>query len=311
MIRGGVNPLISHSPCTSANLASGFDVLAVSLDAFADTVEISGRAGSGRIFIGSDSNIPLDPASNSASITAGAIMRDFEIRDDLTITVKKGIPLSSGLGGSGACAAAAAVSVNEMYSLDIDANSLIEYSGRGEIASGEVHYDNVSAAVLGNLAAVTGVDPLKASKFDLPDGMTFMLVVPETPLKRNTSEMRRIIPDQISFSSHLSNSRYLTSFLAGILTNDRDLIIEGLNDDIVEPVRSKKYSYLERLKKVAADNRALGACLSGSGPSALIICDERTEKGNMKRNAASLMSSSGFPSNIVEARPSGGVWIEN
>ncbi len=296
---------------SSANLASGFDIMAVCIDAFHDTVEIRSTTSFNGVRIVSDSPVPLDPERNSASIPVITMMNDFDVRDNLEIRIRKGIPLSAGMGGSGSCAVAATRAFDTLYSLELSDEEIAAYAALGEKASGAVHYDNVVASTVGELTFVLGKNPVKLKRVTIPEYIRFITVTPLSVLKRNTASMRTILPGSIPMEDHVNNSRFLSSLITGFLTEDRDLIRNGLNDGIVEPVRSQSYSYYTDIRKIPEKTGALGAFISGSGPSVVIVCDDMCDIRESVRLAGRVMDSSKKESIIKVARVAGGAKIEN
>ncbi len=305
-----VNRAVSSAHASTANLGAGYDILAVSLDLFHDTVEIVQENGSGKITLVSDCDIPLNPDENSAGIPVLKMAEDFGIGDDLTIRVSKGVPTSSGLGGSGSSAAASAAAMNELYSLGLDRDALVYYASLGEAATGEAHYDNVSASVYGNMAIVLNDNPVKVTTVNVPHGIRFLIVLPLGRLKTNTVEMRRLVPRSVSLEEHTGNSRFLSSLISGILRNDRDSIRHGLDDVIVQPARSSRYQYFTGLKTAAEESNALGAFISGSGPSVAVMIDEETDLVKLKKSIGNTMSHHDAGFKIYETAVAGGVVVE-
>lgn len=302
--------VLSRAHASTANLASGYDIVAVSLDLFYDTVEIQKNKGTGKLSIKSEGGIPLNPEENSAGIPVVRLMKDYSIKDDISITVSKGIPVSSGLGGSGASAVASVAAMNEVYSLELDAEAMIRYASLGEKASGDVHFDNVSASVCGNLTLVVNEFPVKVVRLSMPEDIGFVLILPNGRFKSNTEEMRRLLPPEVSLRDHIENSRYLLSLIHGITSGDRESIIYGLDDIIVEPARTVRYPYFTPIRQIARENNALGAYISGSGPSVAIMTDSETDLNKLKSSVEKSMAKVGIPCRIYSTGVGGGFHVE-
>jgi homoserine kinase len=63
--------------------------------------------------------------------------------------------------------------------------------------------------------------------------------------------------------------------IAGLYTQDYDLIGRSLHDEIVEPLRSVLIPGFDLIKKTAMENGALGSGISGSGPSIFALSKGR------------------------------------
>ncbi|MEM4568031.1 MAG: homoserine kinase, partial [Sulfolobales archaeon] len=156
----------ARSYCSSANLGSGFDVVAVALDAYYDEVEVEVvRGGSGSVVLESVGGVfaELVDRDINTSVAAAKELLKFVGVDNVDVSIRlwKGIPPSAGLGGSGASAVATIKAVMTALDLELSHNEIIEIAGRAEaVVAGEPHYDNVSASLLGGLVFVLSSNPV-------------------------------------------------------------------------------------------------------------------------------------------------------
>src|SRR5207249_6280568 len=102
-----VDAVTAFAPATVSNVACGFDVLGFALQSPGD--EVTARpSGDGSIRIdditGDGGRLPRDAAKNTAGIAARALLDAIGERRGVALTIRKGLPLSSGLGGSAASA---------------------------------------------------------------------------------------------------------------------------------------------------------------------------------------------------------------
>ncbi len=77
--------------------------------------------------LGDGGRLPRDAAKNTAGVAALALLTMLGERRGVALTIRKGLPLSSGLGGSAASAAAAVVAVDALLGVarvDRDADRL-------------------------------------------------------------------------------------------------------------------------------------------------------------------------------------------
>lgn len=296
--------------CSSANLSSGFDLVAICSDAYSDRVKLRSEAdGLGKITVVSK-GLPEDPERNSASIPVSAIMRDYGIKDSLTVEVIKGIPVSSGLGGSGASAAASTVAMNELYSLGMTMEEMVRYSSAGESASGSVHMDNVAASIFGYFTVITDRSRPSLRSYRPSLDIKIKLVVPDVKLKKNTSQMRKILPETVSLSELVDEKASYSALIAGMITGDRELLRMGMECSLVEKVRYDFYSYAREIHDAGLEYNAIGVSLSGSGPSLLIIFDSSTDIPSLNRAIESIMNRHGIPFHMKDAILCGGCRVE-
>jgi len=270
------------SPCSSANLGSGFDVFGLALEAFHDvlTAELSHK-GIALEVAGLDAEkIPTDLDKNTAGLVAKNLLA--EAGKGVKIRLEKGIPLNMGLGSSGASAAACAVALNHLFSLGLSQNEIVKIAAMGEVAAaGAGHADNVAASVLGGftLVQVWG-DSLVAVRLDPPPNLEVALAMPltETP-KSKTAMARAILPRSVPFESAVSNLRNAASVVAGFHLGDVAMIGQGMTDVIVEPARMRLIPNYEAVKKAAFEAGASGVAISGAGPAVIAVVDDTKASG--------------------------------
>ncbi|ARM75150.1 homoserine kinase [Acidianus manzaensis] len=288
---------------TSANLGSGFDILSLAHTAFKDEIIIEENKEKNKIEIESNDRIPLQIEKNSAGLAAKMLLQDKGIDRGIKIKIKKGIPFGLGLGSSGASAAASVLGINELFDLKLSKNDLVKYAMLGEQASsGSPHPDNVAASIFGGIVSVSSVSPVRVVEIPVNLDFNILLIVPEGQKEGKTKKAREMLPNQISLSKYVNNSRYLSSFLLGIIKGDKELVRMGLNDDIVEVAREPLFPYYKKIKEIALKNDAVGSCVSGAGPSILILYDNDTNLDKIKKEAYDVCSSYDVKCNFIEAK---------
>src|SRR5262245_55129209 len=107
----------AFAPATVSNVACGFDVLGFPLEAPGDEIDARFADGSGVTIadIKDDGGrLPRDAAKNTAGVAAAALLSRLGERRGVALTIRKGLPLASGLGGSAASAVAAVVAVDAL-----------------------------------------------------------------------------------------------------------------------------------------------------------------------------------------------------
>ncbi|UOK42023.1 MULTISPECIES: homoserine kinase [Flavobacterium] len=255
------------SPATVANLSCGFDVLGLCLDTIGDEMIVRKSNKKGiRITKITGADLPLEIDKNVAGVAALALVNTYETDFGFEIEIHKKIKAGSGIGSSAASAAGAVFGINKLLGEPFSGNELIYYAMKGEaLASGNEHADNVAPALLGGFTLVRGYDPLDVIKIKSPEELYVTILHPHIELK--TSEMRAILKPEIKLKNAIRQWGNVGGLVAGLYTNDYDLIGRSLTDYIVEPLRSKFIPGFDQAKKTAIENGALGAGISGSGPS--------------------------------------------
>jgi homoserine kinase len=274
------SPAFSHveamAPASSANLGAGFDVFGVALDALFDkvSVDVVKVDKSVQLFVSGKGSefIPTKPEKNTAGIVAEALLKASGKNCGLIINIEKGVRTGSGLGSSGASAAASVLAINEALGLGLTNKELIKFAALGEIAAAGVpHADNVSASIMGFFTAVISHEPLEVLQLSMPGNAKFVIVTPEIILE--TRKARSVLPKHIKLSDAVHNVARASAFVAGVLTNNLNLMGMGMDDIIAEPYRASLIPGFFDVKKRALEAGAVGVAISGSGPSVLALVD--------------------------------------
>ena len=260
------------APSSTANIGPGYDVFGLALDALYDRVEITKMQGrNGRITMKmSDGNIPAQAESNSAGLVVIKMAGDFDIKDNLHIEVKKGVPAGYGMGSSAASAAAAAVALKTLYRLKIGRDQLVQYAAEGEVASaGARHYDNVSASMLGGFVITSmNADMPRFIRIEPPRDLVAVVAVPSIPVPaRKTEVARSVLPREVPLKSAVHNVSGASAIVAGMATGDVEMMAAGINDAIVEPARKHLIPGYDDVRINAFAAGALAVTISGAGPS--------------------------------------------
>jgi homoserine kinase len=257
-------------------LGPGFDVFGLALAEPVDVVEGRTLAEPGiRIAaitgVGAE-NIPTDPASNTVAIAAAEVMKLLKCEKGLELKIRKGIKPGSGLGSSGAGAAAGAVLASELFGGKLSQTQLIEAAAMAEEKiAGTIHYDNVTAAVVGGFTIVTSIDPLEYVNFDPPP---MKIVIAQPSIELPTKLGRRLLPKEIPLSDAIANIGKACTMIAAMREGDLKLFAKNMIDKIAEPVRAPLIPGFHEVKRAAIEAGALGSALAGAGPGVFAILDE-------------------------------------
>jgi homoserine kinase len=260
----------AFAPATCANVAVGFDLLGFAVDGIGDQVTVTrtGKPGVEIVLIENDpgSLIPLDSNQNTATVGLIQMLKDTRADFGFSVQIKKGIPMSSGMGGSASSAVAAVVAANSLLPQPFNNDQLFHYAMMGEaVASGGLHGDNIAPCLLGGLTLCRSLDPLDVISIPVPKEIYCVLIHPD--LQISTKESRGKLKKEIKLKDHVLQSSALGGFLAGCFQNDLDLIERSFQDIIIEPQRASQIPGFLEAKTAAKKSGAIGAAISGSGPS--------------------------------------------
>jgi len=262
-----MNEIKIFCPATIANLSCGFDVLGLCLATAGDEMIIRKSDVKGiRItkIVGAD--LPLETEKNVSGVAALAMLEEVETEFGFEIEIYKNIKAGSGIGSSAASSAGAVFGINELLGRPFTRKELVKFAMQGEkLASGNAHADNVAPCLLGGFTLVRSSNPLDIIKIDSPSELYATVVHPQIELK--TSDARSVLKQTVSLKSAITQWGNVGGLVAGLYTNDYELIGRSLHDEIIEPIRSMLIPGFDLIKKTAYENGALGSGISGSGPS--------------------------------------------
>lgn len=273
--RGSIRMATAFAPASVGNISVGFDMLGHAIQGPGDRVraERVNRPGVRiRRISGCVPDLPKTPRDNAAGRAVVALIEDLDLDQGFDLWIEKGIPLGSGLGGSAASAVAALVAVNELLDDPLSRHTLYAYALEGEAAaSGSRHGDNIAPMLLGGISLATGDRMLS---LETPAWLWAAVVHPDQILE--TRHSRSVLDGSFSLSDVVSHSSHLALFLQGLYQGDGALIRTGLRDVLVEPRRAPLIPGFHAVRDAALEAGALGAGISGGGPSLFAWFDGRS-----------------------------------
>jgi homoserine kinase len=272
------------APATVANVACGFDVFGFAIEGPGDVV-IATRSDDPAVRIvdvrGDDGRLPREAHKNTAGVAAARVLAECGATGGVDLVVEKRMPLSSGLGSSAASAVAAAVAVNELLGAELDERTLLACALEGERAAcGVAHADNAAPSLLGGFLLVRGMgDEARVHRLPVPAELACALIHPH--LAVDTGAARAALGHTIDLSRAVTQWGNVAALVAGLHTNDYDLLATAIRDVVAEPVRSAAVPGFLDVQRAALDSGALGCSLSGSGPSMFALCRGRDVAGRV------------------------------
>jgi homoserine kinase len=256
----------AEAPSSVGNLATGFDILGHTIEGLKDRVlvrKIDEPVVRLCSVSGVVTDLPKEPARNTALRALKALRTSLRLPFGFEIEIVKGIPLGSGMGGSAASAVAALVAGNALLEAPLSAADLYPFAMEGEAAaSGGHHGDNVGPMLLGGLTLATAD---RLVRLPVPKDLTCVLVHPHLVLE--TRKAREALAMPYAISDFVPQSAGLAQLMVGLFTGNLDSLRAGLRDVLVEPRRAHLVPGFMEVKRAALDEGALGASISGGGPS--------------------------------------------
>lgn len=274
----------AFAPATVANLGPGFDWLGCAVEGGGDVVIAKAVPDKpGEVFIeaieGDNGRLTLDAKKNCIGVAAAETLRLLgQPSCGVSLSLKKGLPLGSGMGSSAASGAAAAWAVNGLFGSPLTKEQLIVAGLAAEEAVSGYHADNVGPSLMGGFVLIRKCvkgEPVEIMQLPFPSSdLWFVLVNPmfEAP----TAEMRAVLPKMVPMKSMINNCAQGGALVTGILQGDVALLGKALDSDvIIEPVRGPLIPGMLDVKAAAKAAGAYGCTISGAGPTAVAIVDSK------------------------------------
>jgi homoserine kinase len=241
---------IVRVPASSANLGPGFDCMAAALALHLELeVEETGK-------FAVETDLPVSTGRENLCVRA---FERLHSADGFTFRIRSRIPLSGGLGSSAAAIVAGLMAADHLFELDAELLALAtELEG---------HPDNVAAALSGGFVICADGE---AIRFEAPTGLEALAVVPQEAVRTRTA--RAALPVEVPLQDAVFNVAHTALLTLGLARGDWDLVARGLRDRLHEPHRASIFPRSYELALRARELGALGATISGAGPTVLIWC---------------------------------------
>jgi homoserine kinase len=266
-----VAPFTVRVPATSANLGPGFDALGLALGLY-NTVRVEPAAALEVVVEGEGAAaLPRDERSLLWRALCAAVERAGATPPTVRLVCHNRIPLARGLGSSSAAIVAGLLAGNRLAGDQLDRNALLALA-----VALEGHPDNVTPALLGGVrVCVQGEGGLSQVAVPLPRPLYAALFVPDRPLP--TAEARRALPATVPWGDAVYNLGRAALLVAALATGEYRLLAEATRDRLHQPARARLFPALPALLAAARAAGALGACLSGAGPSVLALAESAAD----------------------------------
>jgi homoserine kinase len=239
-----------RAPASSANLGPGFDCMAAALALHLELEVV--ETGSFAV----ESELPVAKGRENLCVRA---FESLHPADSFTFTIRSEIPLSGGLGSSAAAIVAGLMAADHLFELDADLLACAS-----EL---EGHPDNVAASLSGGFVVCADG---QVARFEPPTGLEALAVVPGEAVA--TRAARATLPAQVPMGDAVFNIAHGALLTLGLARGDWDLLARGLHDRLHERHRAHLFPRSFELASRARELGALGATISGAGPTVLVWC---------------------------------------
>jgi homoserine kinase len=244
-------------PASSANLGPGYDAMAAAMAMHLELeVEETGE------FSLDDGGLGVPATRENLVVRAFESLRPA---DGIAFRLHSEVPLARGLGSSAAAIVAGLFAADHLFELALTKEEMLVRA-----SAIEGHPDNVAAAIYGGFVVCgTGEkgEPI-ATRFDCPDGLEGIAVIP--PEEVSTALARGAIPAEVPLADAVANVSAAAQLVLGLRSADLALVARGLSDHLHQERRRSLYPRSMEIVDAAAGLGALGATISGAGPTVLI-----------------------------------------
>lgn len=267
----------TFAPATVANVGCGFDIFGFAVDEPGDIVKVTLRETSGVEIVritGDDGRLPKSAEKNTAGFAALHYLKTIKSNQSVEIELNKNMPLGSGMGSSAASAVAVLFAINRLFEHALSKHELLPIAIEAEkLACGSAHADNVAPALFGGFVLIRENNPPDIIELPVPAELHCSLIHPEIEIR--TEDARNILDPMIPLKDAVKQWANTAGLVAGLYSQDYELIGRSLQDHIVEPHRAALIPYFHKIKQAALQAGAMGCSISGSGPSIFALSRSR------------------------------------
>ncbi|MEK3882701.1 homoserine kinase [Paenibacillus sp. PL2-23] len=261
--------VIVKVPASTANLGPGFDTLGMALSLYGwieMSIPESGETTFAFYGDGMDS-LPRDK-SNLLFKVAQLVFQEAGVSvPELAISMYSDVPLARGLGSSASAIVGALVAANELIGSPLSKHKLFQIA-----TELEGHPDNVGASLFGGIV-VSAWDGSEAhyARIEPHERLETLVAIPAFQLA--TEKARHALPSTVSMADAVFNVGRSSLLVAALASGELELIRHAMKDRLHQPYRAALIPGMAEILERAADYGALGAALSGAGPTLIAFVD--------------------------------------
>ncbi|MCB0751719.1 MAG: homoserine kinase, partial [Ignavibacteriae bacterium] len=229
------------APATISNVGCGFDTIGFAINEPGDIVSLKLRNDKKviiRKITGDGKVLPYDPKKNTATVGILELLKNYKDKSiGVDVTIKKKMPIGSGLGSSAASSVAAVYGLNKLLGEPFTEMQTLDFAIKGEsIASGAIHADNVAPCLFGGFILIRDYNPIDLIKLPVPKNLYCAVVFPHIVIE--TKKARKLIKKQIPVPKARKHFGNVGALVNALYKNDIDLLGRTIHDEISEPARA-------------------------------------------------------------------------
>ncbi len=283
-----------RAPASSANLGPGFDSLGLSVPLHT-TLRVTPQATTEIVPLGEElRDTPADESNYLYRAMELAARRAGQPLPPARIEIETDVPLARGLGSSAAALVAGIVAGNELLGRPLDQETVLDVAAREE-----GHPDNVAPALFGGIVVAT-LDKLGTHyvRLDPPAHLGVTVLIPDFEL--STSKARAVLPKEYSRADAVHALSHAALLAAALSVGRLDLLRHAMQDYIHQVWRAPLVPGLSDILEHAHRHGALGAALSGAGPTVLCFHDQREPTERLHTYLRDVLHRSGLTGRVLD-----------
>ncbi len=269
-------------PASTANLGPGFDSLGMALNLYA-WIEMRISDKTSFHLIGEQmQGVPANKSNLIYQVAQMVFEKAGFSYPELEIAMYSEIPLTRGLGSSASAIIGALAGANALVGNKLSMDELFQMASKLE-----KHPDNVGASLFGGIV-VAFWDGVRAEHIRLEPDPNLEVLAAIPAFQLSTEKARHVLPQQIALKDAVFNLSHSSLLVAALSTGNLDMIRHAMKDALHQPYRAALIPGMTAILEQAVDHGALGAALSGAGPTMLALVDARSD--NKRRLESFLLS---------------------
>ncbi|WP_424950863.1 homoserine kinase [Deinococcus sp.] len=282
-----------RAPASSANLGPGFDSLGISLGLFT-TLRVTRQSLTQVVPLGPElQGTPTDTSNyvyRCMQLTARRVGRELP---PVRVEIETEVPLARGLGSSAAALVAGLVAANVLLGEPLGQDELLDMAAREE-----GHADNVAPALMGGIAVAT-LDKVGTHyvRLEPPEHLGVTVLIPDFEL--STQKARAVLPSEYSRADTVHALSHAALLAAALATGRLDLLRHAMQDYVHQIWRAPLVPGLSDVLEGATGHGALGAALSGAGPTVLCFHDARQDTAGLHAFLNGVMRRNGLNGRVL------------
>lgn len=260
-------------PATSANVGPGFDCFGIAFNLFneyaiekSDKMKITGC------------DISFTSKTNIFNVAFNETMKVLNKKGSYHVHYEPTIPTSRGLGSSASVIVAGCKTANILYGgfKKLSNDEIFQIASKIE-----GHPDNVAPAIFGGLTTSTQFKNGKYyhKKYKVSKKLFFTALIPD--FKTSTEKARKLLPKNYSKLDTINSISHSVLMVPALQNGDFELLKNVCIDYVHEPYRKKLIKDYDYIKKVIEKNDDAIVLISGSGPTLLVISNNKDFANNI------------------------------